>query len=339
MKLNNITLEALEYIVPPVTVTSAQIENELAHTMKRLGLPKGVLESLTGISERRVWALDKKPSAVATSAAIKVIEISGINPDEIGCIINTSVCRDYIEPSVSCIVHGNLKLSSSCLNFDISNACLGFFTAIEVLSMMIASKRIKYGLIVNGETSGELLDNTVRRLKNDATTINDYRSNFASLTLGSAGVAAIIGSSEYSRTNHQFNGFVNLSDTAHSDLCFGQHDFMIADAPSLMLHGVNLAHKTWKLAEKELDNWNDNKIDFYIPHQVSRKNIEMLNNVLKITPEKQQLNFMKFGNMGPAAIPITLRMADEQQKLASKNHIAMLGIGSGLNCSMMSITW
>ena len=114
---------------------------------------------------------------------------------------------------------------------------------------------------------------------------------------------------------------------------------MESDAAALMKHGVNLAHETWKLAEKELNNWSDNEIDFYIPHQVSLKNIELLNSTLNISSVKQQLNFMKFGNMGPAAIPVTLKMAEEEGKLFSGSHIAMLGIGSGLNCSMMSVTW
>ena len=339
MRFNDITVEALEYVLPSETVTSDQIESELAETMQRLSLPRGLLESLTGISERRVWPLTTLPSEAATAAATKAIEVSGISPDEIGCLINTSVCRDFLEPSVACIVHGNLKLSRHCLNFDVSNACIGFFNAIELLAMMIESGKIKYGLVVDGETSGELLASTVKRLKQNSTTIEEYRSNFASLTLGSAGVAAIVGPGKYSNTNHRLNGMVNMADTSFSKLCIGQRDQMNSDATALMKHGVNLAHATWKLAEKELENWNDNKIDIYIPHQVSLKNIEMLNKVLKITPAKQQLIFMKFGNMGPAAIPVTLKMADEKGSLPPGGHIAMLGIGSGLNCSMLSLTW
>jgi 3-oxoacyl-[acyl-carrier-protein] synthase-3 len=339
MKFTNLSLEALEYTLPPYIITSAQIENELTETMQRLNLPQGLLKSLTGISERRVWSLDTMPSDAATSAAEKALEVSGINPGEIGCIINTSVCRDYIEPSVSCLVHGNLKLSRQCLNFDISNACIGFFNAIEVISMMIESGKIKYGLIVNGETSGELLDSTVKRLKDPRSTIEDYRNNFASLTLGSAGVAAIIGPAASSNNGHRLNGLVNLADTRYNRLCIGQRDQMTSDATSLMKQGVNLAQKTWKLAERELESWNDDEIDVYIPHQVSQKNIEMLNDVLKITPQKQQLIFMKFGNMGPAAIPVSLKMAEEQGRLFCGSRIAMLGIGSGLNCSMMSMTW
>lgn len=48
----------------------------------------------------------------STKAALKVIEKTGIDPLEIGCIVSTSVCKDYIEPSaMASIVHGELGLS------------------------------------------------------------------------------------------------------------------------------------------------------------------------------------------------------------------------------------
>ena len=82
MKMTNITLEALEYILPPYIITSEQIEAQLSETMQRLKLPRGILKSLTGIGERRAWSLEKKPSDAATLAARKVIQKSGIRSEE-----------------------------------------------------------------------------------------------------------------------------------------------------------------------------------------------------------------------------------------------------------------
>ncbi len=339
MITSDIRLEALEHVLPEKIVTSRDIEEAIVSTMNRLQLPKGLLAGLTGIAERRVWPLGTLPSNVATLAAEKVIASSGINPSEIGCIINTSVCRDYIEPSVSCIVHGNLKLPSSCLNFDVTNACLGFFNAVELLSMMIETGRIRYGLIVNGETSGLLLANTIKFLQGEGVTMEDYRSNFASLTLGSAGVAAIISSGEISHSKHRLNGLVSLADTRFNQLCVGQADSMSSDPTLIMKHGVNLAFRTWKLAQSEMEGWSDEDIDVYIPHQVSYKNIEMLNTTLNLSSNKQELSFQHFGNMGPASIPVTLKLAEENNSLFENCHVGLLGIGSGLNCAMMSLTW
>ena len=337
--LGNATVEAVEYELAPHVITSKEIEEEISGTMERLRLPMGILSMLTGIRERRVWEEGVQPSDVATRAAEKVIASSGIDPADIGCIINTSVCRDYIEPSVACLVHGNLRLPSQCLNFDLSNACLGFINAMHLLMMMIESGRIRYGMIVDGEGAGEILRATIDRLKSPWATMDNYRDNFASLTLGSGAVAMIVGHKSYSRTGHTINGMTTLSDTRYNRLCVGQRDYMKADASEIMNQGVKLAKRTWDYAQTILPLWHDDTIDIYIPHQVSAKNIQLLNKTLGLTPEKHHLNFMTQGNMGPAAVPVTLKMAEEENRIRSGDHVALLGIGSGLNCSMMSITW
>ncbi|MBL7123094.1 MAG: 3-oxoacyl-ACP synthase III, partial [Candidatus Marinimicrobia bacterium] len=74
-------------------------------------------------------------------------------------------------------------------------------------------------------------------------------------------------------------------------------------------------------------------------HQVSIPHINMLSEALEITLEKVFLNVQTLGNIGPAALPITLKMAEEAGRLVKGNHVALLGIGSGLNCTGMSVTW
>ena len=63
-----------------------------------------------------------------TQAAQRAFLRSSIRPEQINTIVSTSVCKDYIEPSVAALVHGKLGLSSHCTNFDVGNACLGFLT-------------------------------------------------------------------------------------------------------------------------------------------------------------------------------------------------------------------
>ena len=64
-----------------------------------------------------------------------------------------------------------------------------------------------------------------------------------------------------------------------------------------------------------------------------------LNQTLGLTPQKAELNYHTLGNIGPAAVPITLSLAEKKQTIKKGDHVALLGIGSGLNCSMMSISW
>jgi len=339
MKSGNVTIEAVAYELPPRRVSSASLEGRISTTMERLKIPPGTIVGLTGIVERRFWDPGTMPSEVATRAARKVIDRSGIDPDLIGCLVNASVSKDYIEPSVACLVHGNLGLSASCINFDIGNACLGFVNAIVAVSLMIETGMIRYGMIVDGEGSQDAVGATLKRLASERTTEKEFRENFATLTLGSGAVAMILTHRRYSQTGHVINGEVTRAATQHSRLCLGQPDRMIADAHGVLVHGVQLAHDTWKTACSELENWRDETIDLYIPHQVSRRNMDVLCKTLGLEPEKFHLNFPTLGNIGPAALPITLAQAEEEGRTADGAHIALMGIGSGLNCTMMSVTW
>ncbi|MFH2066763.1 MAG: 3-oxoacyl-ACP synthase III [Pseudomonadota bacterium] len=335
----NAAIEAVAYELPLHRISSEFIEDQVSDTMIRLRIPPGQLAGLTGIRERRFWPPGVMPSDVATRVARKAMETAAIDPKEIGCLINTSVCKDYVEPSVAALVHGNLGLSPTCLNFDISNACLGFITGMNNIMMMIETGMIRYGIVVAGEGSREPIEATIRRLQSPETTVRDFFNNFATLTLGSGAAAILLCHKDVSKTKHTINKAVSLAATEHCRLCLGQKDQMIADAASVMVHGVELAWQTWKLAEKTIQNWSDKTIRHYIPHQVSARNMEALTKKLGLTAEKAHLNFQTLGNIGPAAIPITLGIAEEEKRLITGDHIALMGIGSGLNCTMMSVTW
>ena len=55
MKYSNVYIDAIEYELPPVVVTSADLEARLEALYAALRIPEGQLEALTGIVERRWW--------------------------------------------------------------------------------------------------------------------------------------------------------------------------------------------------------------------------------------------------------------------------------------------
>ena len=339
MLFKNVAIEAVACALPTTIITSAEIESQLMATLDRIGIKPGIIEGLSGIRERRFWDIDQQASDVATLAAEKVLKQTGIPRETIGCLISTSVCKDYIEPSVASLVHGNLKLADHCINYDLGNACLGFVNAMASVGMMIDAGLIDYGLIVDGENSREVVEATIDRLGQPDAKPEAFRDQFATLTLGSGAVAMILCHRDLSTTGHMVNGSVTRAATRHSRLCLGQRDRMTADASKVLIFGVELAKQTWDLASRTLTNWSDAQIDAYMPHQVSRRNMEVLNDKLGLTAEKHHLNFPTLGNIGPAAVPITLGQAAESGRIRSGDHVALMGIGSGLNCSMMSVTW
>ena len=119
---------SLAAVEAPNVVTSDWIDEQLAETYSRTGIRPGLLSTVAGIEERRWWDADVSFADAAAMAGRAAIEKAGIDPSQIGVLISTSVCKEHLEPSVACAVHHRLGLPSSCMNFDIGNACLGVYT-------------------------------------------------------------------------------------------------------------------------------------------------------------------------------------------------------------------
>ena len=49
--------------------------------------------------------------------------------------------------------------------------------------------------------------------------------------------------------------------------------------------------------------------------------------------------FETLGNMGSASLPATLGLAEQAGALSAGDKVALMGIGSGINCLMLAIEW
>jgi acyl-CoA:acyl-CoA alkyltransferase len=249
MLLENVIIETVAYELPPHRVTSAELEEQVAPTMDRLGVPRGRLEELAGIRERRFWDAGTTPSAAGVRAARAAIDQAGIDPSEIGCLINASVLKDFVEPATSCFLHDALKLAPTCINYDVSNACLGFVTGIMNVGLMIETGLIRYGMVVSGENARDIVEATIRRLQAPDVDMQTFRDNFATLTVGSSSVAVILCHADASRSGagHTVNGFVTRAATQYNRLCVADHShtYMKTDASALLTAGVAIAKAAW----------------------------------------------------------------------------------------------
>lgn len=338
MLFKNVSILGLAHVDAPVVVTSQELEDKLKPVMEKFNLRPNIIQALTGIKERRFWDEGVQPSHAASQAGVKALEDANIDKSKIGLLISTSVCKDYIEPSVACLVHGNLKLNPECLNFDLGNACIAFMNAMEVAGTMIDAGKIDYALIVDGEGSRYVVEKTIERLINNEIDEKTFRANFATLTLGSGAAAMVLCKSELAPQGHKLVGCVSLAASEHNKLCLGQREEMLTDASTLLVSGIKLASETYEKAKKEL-SWEDKQIDHLILHQVSANHTAKLSEALKLDTDKIFATYPEFGNIGPAAVPITLSKANEAEILKKGDRISLMGIGSGLNCTMMEIIW
>ena len=349
MKYSQVCLHGFGYELPPEVISSTDIEERLAPVYKKLKLPFGRLELMSGIRERRFWPKGTRPSDGAVLAGKKALSASGIPPEELDCLIFTSVSRDMMEPATASFVHRQLGLPERCLVFDISNACLGFLDGMIFLANMIELGQVKCGLLVAGETAEDLLESTINNLIADSTlTRKSIKYSFASLTIGSGAVALVMTHEKFSPGPQKLAGGAYRANTRHNDLCQGgQCDspgpgkssiLMATDSEELLKQGIETAGATWVDFLAEL-GWQPEEIDVFFCHQVGQAHARLLFESLRIEPAKNFETLAYLGNTGSVSAPVTMAIGIEHSFFRQGQRAALLGIGSGINCLMLGVEW
>ena len=144
----------------------------------------------------------------------------------------------------------------------------------------------------------------------------------------------VLGPADRHPEGHVFVGGVGRAATEHNELCQGDMERMVTDSKGLLLAGLDVAEATWKDAGADFD-WTD--VQHYVMHQVSTVHCGAMIQRLGLDADLVPLTFPTRGNIGPAAIPITLAM--HQDKIEPGDRVVLLGMGSGINAAAAEIRW
>ena len=338
MLFQHVAIAGLAHVDAPRRLSSDELNARLKPALDRLNIRTDVFKDIAGINARRLWDGDMQASDAATLAGVKALADAGIDPDKVGLLVNTSVSRDYLEPSTASIVSGNLGLPDTCQNFDVANACLAFINGMDIASRMIERGEIDYALVVDGETADLAYEKTIERMMREETTAEDFRNEMATLTLGSGAAAMVLARAELAPGAPRSRGGVTRAATQWNKLCRGNLDGMVTDTRTLLVEGIKLSQKTFGAAKQAL-GWVVEEMDQFVIHQVSKVHTAAFTRAIGIDPKKVLTIFGEHGNIGPASVPIVLSKLREMGRLKKGDRVALLGIGSGLNCSMAEVEW
>jgi 3-oxoacyl-[acyl-carrier-protein] synthase-3 len=338
MLYNNVCIESMGYVLPENVVTSAWIEEQLAPVYKAMRLPMGFLERLTGIQERRWWDEGIWMSDAATMAAEKALAnaADSVARKEIQCLINASVCRDYIEPATATIAHHKIGLSPSAMCFDVVNACLGFLNGMVIVANMIELGQIDTGMVIAAEGPREGQLATIERMLADPPTKADMRDNLATFTLGAASVAMILRHKDKCQTSKRLLGGYAYSNTKHNQLCVAQRTWMRTNSSVLLDEGTRVVVTAWEGFKKAL-GWDNDTIDKLFTHQVSepQRRIGLRAMGLSLDIDYPTLSYL--GNTASVAAPISMAIAYDKGIVDDGDKVALLGVGSGINSLILGI--
>ncbi len=337
MLYENVCIESMGYVIPEHVVTSAWIEEQLAPVYKSLGLPFGFLERLTGIKEHRWWDEGVWISDASAMAAAQAFANTDVKRDEVQCLINASVCRDYIEPATATIAHHKIGLPPTAMSFDVINACLGFLNGMVIIANMIELGQIDTGMVVAAEGPREGQLATIKNMLENPPEKEAIRDNLATFTLGAASVAMILRHKSKSQGKRILGGYA-YGNTAHNQLCIAQRTWMQTKSSILLDEGTKVITVAWEGFKQTLD-WQNGSVDKLFTHQVSEPQRRIGLRALGVPMDIDYPTLSYLGNTASVAAPISMAIANDKGFVNTGDKVALLGVGSGINSLILGIEW
>lgn len=356
MRYQRVHVETIGYELAPVVVSSAELEERLEPLYRALRIPPGQLEAMTGIHERRFWEPGYPVSLGAAAAARNALRASPVPAHEIEALIYGGVCRQHFEPATACHVAAALEQSGLAVSgraaiFDLGNACLGVMNGMLEIANRIELGQIRAGMVVSCESARDIVDVTIERLL-AARDMELFKTSLATLTGGSGAVAVVLTDGSFGPGRRpRLLGGVTEAAPRHHDLCrWGMEPipdtgadplyrpFMSTDAIAVLEHGVALGARTWAAFLDEM-GWKPESVDRVISHQVGSGHRSTILRTLGIAEERDFVAYDFLGNTGTVALPLAAALAEEREFLRPGHRVALLGIGSGLNCLMLGVDW
>ena len=267
------------------------------------------IASKTGILERRFADDGVKASDLATEAALRALEAAKISPDDVDLFIVATSTPDYTMPATACLVQGNLGAEGG-MAFDVSNACAGFVTAMDIAARMLQTNT-ETAVVIGVDIGSRLVD------PQDRTTSVFFGDGAGAVVLSSEGSGRVLASRVQSRGDSEsLNVPVGGTMTMNGKAIW---DFATRVLPETVRY---LCEK----ARVPID-----EIKLLVPHQANENIIRCGATEVGISMDRVALNIDRYGNTIGASIPIALDEALRQGRARPGDHVMLVGFGAGLS--------
>ncbi len=288
----------------------------------------------TGIKERHITKENEFTSTLATEAAKKAIERSGISPLDIDMIVAASATHDYWFPATACIVQANIGAENAAC-FDIEAGCSGFIYALEIGRALLALPNYKNVLVIGAETLSKILDFT------DRTTCVLFGDGAGAAVLTKSEDDHFLGS--YLKGNGKAGDLLILPACGTRKRCSeevikNREHFVKMQGREVFKHAVvGMQEAAFKAIENA--GITPDQIDWLVAHQANKRIIDATRERLGLPEEKVYINIDRYGNTSSASIPIALNEMYEKGLLKRGQIIVLDAFGAGFTYGAIVLKW
>jgi 3-oxoacyl-[acyl-carrier-protein] synthase-3 len=310
---SNAQITAIGSYVPDKVLTNSDIE-------KLVDTDHEWIVRRTGIEQRRQAAGDQLTSHLAIAAVQDMLSrFPGVSGVDIDAILVATTTPDMPFPSVASQVQQAVS-AKNCLAVDVSAACAGFVTALQIANGLIMTSTYRKVVVIGAET---------------LTKITDYTDRSTCILFGDGAGAVLVeraAAGAFLSSNADTDGSGGMQVYSNSEGKIVQNGrevykwalSTVPDKVRELLEGANLT-----LGD----------LDWFVPHSANLRMIEAICERLELPSEKALQSVVQNGNTSSASIPLALDAAYKEGKLNPGQLVALYGFGSGLTQSGLLIRW
>lgn len=290
------------------------------------------IRSRTGIVTRHIMSDSESLLRMGTTAVNRALENAGVNNEEIDLLICCTLQGDYVSPSLSAIIGGEVGIREDCIAFDVNMGCCGFIYAMNIANAYFKSGAVKTAVIVSAESLSRLVD---------------WKDRSTCVLFGDASGAVILKNSD---NNVEFdiklngkNGGEFLNITRSGDNC--PYNSYSDAMNKLYMNGQeiykfavsSIIERIKKLLEKCSLTVKD--VSKFLFHQA---NMRIINAAITRTGEsadKFPHNIENYGNTSSASIPLLLDELNRSNSLRKGEKLILCAFGAGLSSAACILDW
>ncbi len=286
-----------------------------------------------GIKERRILKKEGAGSSfLGIQAVNKLIESTGVAPEDVDLLICATSNPDYRFPSTGSIIAGGCGLNKAYA-YDIQAACAGFIVALQDATSYIRSGMYKKVVVVAAEKMSSMVNYT------DRTTCPLFGDAAAAVlvepTEEKTGVIDGVFHVETHVDYLLMRAGGSVKPASHETVDAGDH-FIYQDGRNVYKHAVtNMLESSIEVVTRNGMTMDD--VDWFIPHQANLRIIEAVAGRAGVDSSKVLVNIEHNGNSSAASIPLCL---DEYKgKIKKGDKLILTAFGAGFTWGAMYVVW
>jgi 3-oxoacyl-[acyl-carrier-protein] synthase III len=328
MSQRRAAITALGTYVPERVVTNHDI-------MKLVDTTDEWIRTRTGIEKRHYVEPGTGTSALAAKAANEALRRRGIGADELELIIVATVTPDMLFPATGCLVQDRIGAKRAWA-FDVSAACSGFAFALTMGAQFVETGRHSKVMVIGADVM---------------TSILDFEDRTTCVLFGDGAGAVILEPREDGTGILDFAHEVDGSGACYLNMPGGgslkpaTHETVDAKLHYVRQQGQHVfKYAVRKFADNsaailQRNGLSGSDVDLFVAHQANIRIIEAAQQRMGLPDSKVIKNIREYGNTTAATIPLALKTALDEGKLAPGHRVLLAAVGAGFTVGTVLLKW